>query len=579
MATHSLRLLMAASVAAVACMGANAQEQPKQKKSSDFALHGSVQADVLFPEADEEIGLKSDKHKILFNTYADLNMISRYVDAGIRFEYMKFPLPGYDPGFGGYGIPNVYAKGKYKGVELTVGDFYDQFGSGFILRTYEERSLGVDNSLRGARLKINTLPGMRLTLLGGTQRTYWYWGKSMEGFDSNEPEGETRTSDQVYGANLEFDISEYSQAMKDRNFNWTVGGSYVLKHEGYSLLSPPEVPGTAYRLNVPRYVSAFDFRTHLQRNAWGVDAEYAWKSQDPSFDNGYIYRNGSALMLTGTYTKTGLSALLKVKRSDNMAFRSQRFRSDLAGMINNMPAFAYQHTYALAAKYPYATQNANGEWAFQAAFAYNFKRKTAIGGKYGTKVKVNLSYIRGLDKGPTPQGINGSTWGTDGAGSKFFGFGKQYYRDINVQIEKKFTRDFQLAFMYMNQYNFDVTLEDWHGDVKANIFVLDGKYKFDKRFTLRAELQYLTTHQAYKDWAYGLLELSVAPYLMFTVSDQWNCGGSGTHYYMASVAGNYKANRLMLSYGRTPAGFDCSGGVCRFVPKTRGFRIAYTYNF
>ena len=98
MATHSLRLLMAASVAAVACMGANAQEQPKQKKSSDFALHGSVQADVLFPEADEEIGLKPDKHKILFNTYADLNMISRYVDAGIRFEYMKFPLPGFEIG-------------------------------------------------------------------------------------------------------------------------------------------------------------------------------------------------------------------------------------------------------------------------------------------------------------------------------------------------------------------------------------------------------------------------------------------------------------------------------------------------
>lgn len=61
MATHSLRLLMAASVAAVAYMGANAQEQPKQKKNSDFALHGSVQADVLFPEADEEIGLKPDK--------------------------------------------------------------------------------------------------------------------------------------------------------------------------------------------------------------------------------------------------------------------------------------------------------------------------------------------------------------------------------------------------------------------------------------------------------------------------------------------------------------------------------------
>ncbi|MDE6330995.1 MAG: hypothetical protein K2L80_00170 [Muribaculaceae bacterium] len=575
MATQSLRLLTAATLAAV-CIGAAAQEQPKEKKASDIALHGSVQADVLFPEGDDAIGLKPDEHKILFNTYADLNMISRYVDAGIRFEYMKFPLPGYDSGFGGYGIPNIYAKGKYKGVELTVGDFYDQFGAGFIFRTYEERTLGIDNSLRGARLKINSVPGLRVTLLGGTQRTYWYWGRSMEGFDSSEQPDQPRTSNQVWGANVEVDISEYSSAMKDNNLNWTVGGSYVLKHEG---LGVKDIPNTSYRLNFPKYVSAFDFRTHLQRNAWGVDAEYAWKSQDPSFDNGYIYRNGSALMLTGTYTKTGLSALVKVKRSDNMAFRSQRGRSDLAGMINNMPAFAYQQTYALAAKYPYATQTANGEWAFQAAFAYNFKRKTALGGKYGTKVKLNLSYIRGLDKGPKPEGINGSTWGTNGAGSKFFGFGPQYYRDINIQIEKKFTRDFQLMFMYMNQYNFDVTLEDFHGDVKANIFVLDGKYKFDKRFTLRAELQYLTTHQANKDWAYGLLELSVAPYLMFTVSDQWNCGDTGVHYYMAGVAGNYKSNRLMLSYGRTPMGFDCSGGVCRRVPKTRGFRIAYTYNF
>ena len=99
------------------------------------------------------------------------------------------------------------------------------------------------------------------------------------------------------------------------------------------------------------------------------------------------------------------------------------------------------------------------------------------------------------------------------------------------------------------------------------------------KLTLRGEFQYLFTKQDKGDWAYGLLELSILPYLMVSVSDQWNCGGNGTHYYMASVAGNYKANRLMLSYGRTPAGFDCSGGVCRFVPKTRGFRIAYTYNF
>ena len=50
--------------------------------------------------------------------------------------------------------------------------------------------------------------------------------------------------------------------------------------------------------------------------------------------------------------------------------------------------------------YPYATQAAPGEWAFQGALAYNFKRKTAIGGKYGTKFNLNMSYIRGLVHNP-----------------------------------------------------------------------------------------------------------------------------------------------------------------------------------
>ena len=58
------------------------------------ALHGSVQADVLFPEEDEAINTGTYDHKILFNSYADLNMISRYVDAGVRVEFMKWPLPG-----------------------------------------------------------------------------------------------------------------------------------------------------------------------------------------------------------------------------------------------------------------------------------------------------------------------------------------------------------------------------------------------------------------------------------------------------------------------------------------------------
>ncbi len=524
------------------------------------AFHGSVQADILFPEEDEAIQTGTYSDKILFNTYADLNMISRYVDAGVRVEFMKWPLPGYEKDFKGWGVPNLYVKGRYKGFELTAGDFYEQFGSGFILRTYEERSLGIDNSIRGGRLNITALKGVRFTVLGGLQRRYWDWKKSS----------------QVYGGNAEIDFQDYFSKLRDRGVNWNFGASYVLKHEDDQDIF---IAGTDYRLNLPKSVSAYDLRSQFQKGNFSVLGEFAWKGQDPSFDNDYTYGKGTAVMLSATYSRSGLSALVQAKRSENMAFRSQRMMSGTSAFLNNMPAFAYLHTYALPALYPYATQAAPGEWAFQGSFAYKFKRRTALGGRYGTTVKLNVSYIRGLDHKPAETIIPGVIAGTNGTSTSFFGMGEAYYHDINLQIDKKWSSSVNQTFMYMNQMYNKTVIEGKGGRINTNIFVLDTKWKIDNRFTLRNELQYLHTRQDEKDWLYGLLELSVAPYLMVTVSDMWNCGVTGTHYYSAGVAGTYGSNRLQLSYGRTRAGFNCSGGVCRYVPATRGFQISYIYTF
>jgi hypothetical protein len=532
-----------------------------QSSSNGVTLHGSVKTDILFPEEDERIGTGSYSDKVLSNTYADLKMLSKYVDAGLRVEYMEQPLPGFETDFKGWGVPNIYVKGKYKGLELTAGDFYEQFGSGFILRTYEERSLGIDNSIRGGRLKVNSLKGLRFTALGGVQRRYWDWS----------------TASRIYGADAEFNIDEYSPSLRQHNATWMVGASYVLKKEDDENIL---VPGSNLRLNLPNAVSAFDVRTHFTKSNFGVLGEFAWKSQDPSFDNDYTYKKGNAVMISGSYSKSGLSALIQAKRSENMAYRSQRSMNGTSAWLNNMPAFSYQHTYALAALYPYATQAADGEWAFQGAFSYTFKRKTALGGKYGTKVHVNASYIKGLSYGNDLTGIEPKlTMGSNGTNYKFFGLGEEYYHDFNIQIDKKVTRDFSFVFMYMNQRYNKTVVEGHGGYINSNIFVYDGKYRLSKKLTLRTELQYLTTPDDEKDWCYGLAELSIAPYIMLSVSDMWNNGSTKTHYYMGAITGNYKANRLMLSYGRTRAGYNCSGGVCRYVPATRGFQISYSYNF
>jgi hypothetical protein len=66
---------------------------------------------------------------------------------------------------------------------------------------------------------------------------------------------------------------------------------------------------------------------------------------------------------------------------------------------------------------------------------------------------------------------------------------------------------------------------------------------------------------------------------MFTVSDMWNCGETKLHFYQALVTYSLKSHRIQAGYGRTDAGYNCSGGVCRWVPATRGFTLSYNYTF
>lgn len=566
-----------------------------QEEDGGVSLKGSIQSDVLIPQEDQKIGTGTYKDWGLTNTYVDLQLLNKYVSAGARFEYLDHPLPGFEKDFQGWGVPHIYVTGRLKHAELTLGDYYEQFGSGFILRTYEERSLGIDNSLRGARLTLKPVKGVTLKALAGQQRVYWHnrsWDKDFTYLNGTDP--------WIYGADLELNVDQWFKRMDENGSRLTLGVSAVTKHERAEDIVNLRPTGAkdefgtdilgAYKLNLPTDVGAIDVRAQFQKGNYSLMAEYALKSQDPSFDNGYIYRRGNALMLSGSYSKRGMSLLLQAKRSEDMAFRSQRSRTGTAAFINHLPAFSQQQTYALAALYPYATQNALGEWAFQGEFSYTFKRKTALGGKYGTTVKLNASHIRGIDRQPlmaAGQPVE-NLQGTKGYTTKFFRMGHDtYYQDINVQLDKKVTKDFKLNLMYMHQRYNKTIVEGHGGTINSHIAIAEGKYTINKKLTLRGEAQYLHTKQDQGDWWYGLLELSVLPHFMFTVSDMYNAKVPNTdetatskqHFYMVSGCYTHGAHRLQLSYGKTRAGYNCTGGVCRYVPASKGLQVSYNFNF
>lgn len=548
------KLLLTLAILISSLVNSLAQEQ------KGVTLSGSIQSDMLIPQSDETIkAVKTEDFQT--NTYADLQLQSKYADAGIRLEYLEHPLPGFENDFKGWGMPNFWVKGKLGDNELTLGTFYEQFGSGFILRTYEERSLGIDNSLLGGRLILKPTDGLLLKLLSGKQRHYWKWNKSL-----------------VSGADAEMSIDQWIPAMSQNGTRLTIGGSWVNKYEKRE---DKVYYDYTHRINLPKFVNSWDVRANLTTGAWNILAEYAQKTADPSFANGYVFKKGSAAMLSGSYSDKGFSILLQAKRSENMSSKSE----DVIGIssyINHLPAFTQDQTYALAALYPYATQLADGEWAYQAELGYNFKRKTALGGKYGMNVKVNYSYIRSIPHdfadGIERHKLAGMTF-VDYE-SPFFKWGNEtYYQDLDIQLSRRMTRDFRLTLMYMNQRYNKTVIEGEGGMIHSDIFIADGKYQISKKATLRGELQYLTTKDDRGDWAYGLLELSLVPHWMITVSDMWNCGETDDHYYQGLLTYHVGGHRIQAGYGRTRAGYNCSGGVCRYVPAQKGFTISYNYNF
>lgn len=549
----------------VPAMYAVAQEGQDNNGGKKITVTGSVQSDILIPQFDSETMQETERidEWAVTNTFADVNIMSEHVDAGARFEFLKHPLPGFRPpgltkDYAGWGVPYFYVKTHFKNWDLTLGNFYEQFGSGFILRTYEERTLGIDNSLLGGRFTIRPVKGVAVKVLSGKQRRYWSHNDAW-----------------VSGADLELSLDQWFKGLSNSGTYLTLGASWVNKYE-----SDEDIMADAtHKLNIPTSVNAFDVRANLQKGGFGLLAEYAWKTQDPSFDNGYIYRKGTVAMLSASYSQRGMSLLLQAKRSDNMSFRSRRSDTGNPSMINHLPAFTMDQTYALAAMYPYAT-NPDGEWAYQAQLGYNFKRHTFLGGKYGTKVRVNFSYVRGIDRSVK----DGGGMGTDGYGSAFWKWGDdgKYYQDLNIQIDKKFSRSFDLHFMYMNQYfnnaiNRIAETEDKM--IHSDIFIADAKYKFNRKLTLRGEVQFLSTSEDMGNWWYGLLELSFLPNWMFTVADMYNSGVTNRHYYQGLVTFTTGAHRIQLGYGRTRAGYNCAGGVCRYTPSSKGVTLSYNYNF
>lgn len=505
------------------------------------------------------------------NNYLQLNYNYKKFTAGIQAEsYTPKALLNYNPKYDKTDLGIYFLNYKSNKLDITAGHFYEQFGSGLILRTWEDRALGINNALRGGRIKYNPTDYLSFTGLYGNIRS---------GFDVS--------SNSIFGFNSEFNASNVlGFESSDLNF----GFSYVGRDEKPPIKNP----------KFENLTNAFSGRINFSHNSFYASTEYAFKTEDAVIVNNKVDNNlikpGNSILINFGYSQKNLGIDATLRRMENMSFYSQRepdvyienggstsynFNDKI---VNYLPGLTKQHHFNLANIYVYQVQKIDipdpaiakiGEIGGQFDVFYNFEKETDLGGKYGTKVTVNIANWYNLAGDYSYFPIKYET--------KFLSSGKKYFSDYNIEITKKINDRLSGNVIYINQY---VNQKYLQGGslVKTNIVAADATYKLNKTQSIRLQGEHMWADADKKNWAGATLEFYVNQKLSFYTWDMYNYGndkiGEGkVHYY--NFGGSYRkgASRVALNYGRQRGGLVCVGGVCRFVPESKGVSISLSTSF
>ena len=499
------------------------------------------------------------------NDYLKLDYYKGRLSAGFQMEGYFPSLVGFPIAENRMSLSNLYLSWRDKSYSVTAGTFYDQLGSGLLFRSWEDRMLGLNNALLGARATYNFQDKVAVKAFWGVPRLGKIDDNAAMMGQTGAFFGLGLTKVNVAGADVSVSLSNLL-GMEDVSLS--LEGSVLNKHEALDDL----LKAAGCRENN----IGWSGRVNFDMNGFFAKGEYVDAGRQivsvASAMNGRAAENGNAQLVEFGYNGRGLGVTVTGRRMDRMTQKIYSYSAaeggygSLSNMLSYRPAMSTQYTYMLTTLNPYSPEIGDkviraGEIGGQVDAFYNFRRGTAIGGKRGMKVHANFSTYHALN-------ADGGTKGGD-----------LLFRDFSFDVEKQWTKKFKSVLMYsMQEYN------KHHENTglyigTSHIVVADLLYKWTPKLSTRMELQYLAAKDDQGDWMAGLLEVNFAPHWSVFASDMWNHGSTRLHYYNAGLSFSMAHLRVAAGYGRYRAGFICSGGVCRAIPAYTGANISLTASF
>ena len=571
-------LLLGVAVATVFAV----EEASAQIKAGEGQVSIALESNNSYYAPDkklEEIGLVVPEKRVRgdfgSNDYLKVDYNIGRFSAGVQVD-------GYLPAMYGYDFYDYCQRDSKLNMFLTkyvqwedanwgvrLGDIYDQFGSGLIFRAYEDRALGFNNSLAGARAHYNFNNMVNVKVIAGLPRLY-----------------DVRSKSAIWGGDLSLSISDMA--------GWYDGvvaleGSYVGRYQKDASVNFP-VENGMFKGVEDDVINMVSGRLNFEYAGFSLRGEYVAKLNEDIYNPTKDAAKGNAVTLDLGYNVGRFSASASFRRMENMTTFIEYRPMGIGGgnSMNYVPLLTRQHTYSLANLNPYrgSSVHTGGEVGGQIDLYYSLRNPKARG-KYWN-FHANFSMFNSLDHYNPMAGGDME--------------GRNVWIDFNFDVERQWNKQVKSTFFYSFQ-RWDEEINHYDGAhahyCASHIFVGDVTYKINKKHSMRFELQYLASNDYEGDWVAATIEYNLAPKFSFYVSDMWNCekmqdGAYGNyymnintyeydhellHYYQVGASFTHNSLRAQLSYGRNRAGYVCSGGVCRFQPAYTGVNLALTLSF
>ena len=402
---------------------------------------------------------------------------------------------------------------RMEGLDILVGNYYALVGRGMLLKSFEDRSIRIDNNLLGLKV-IGKYEGFILTALSGMPEN-----------------SQADRKDILHLADIEY-----------RNLKWLkLGGTYA------SNLPPVDEIARTDMASV-RALPSF----------WNIDiyTEYGVKMNADVQKN--AFDDSESIIGQGFYGNLNLylgslSLLGEFKHYDNFAFTTQ----DGTVFYNLPPSVRLEYTYMLPNRHP-SPLDPNNEQGYQVAAAYSLDDETYFNTAYTiTKTLPGDSYFQRINDTDNPVQTQLKEFYFQGQrdwSSSFTTIAAFAFNEELTSNTKNITPILELRYYFKDINTIKLIFEHQHSTNKTTD---------EQHYTDVLLLEYLRSPR---------FNVALVAELETTEPEAGNIVRKFWGFVQVGYKLGYHTD-ISLLIGTRQAGNICIGGVCRFEPEFRGIEL------